>query len=173
MHLIAAADDNWAIGKDNELLIHISEDMRYFRSLTTGNVVVMGRKTLESFPGGKPLSDRVNIVMTRQKNYDAKGAAVVCSADELREELKKYDTDQIYIIGGAQMYAMMTPYCEDAYITRLYYSYEADAFMPDLDKTAGWEIATRGEEKTCFDLIYRFLVYKNTNPMDFFERKEG
>lgn len=162
MHLIAAADKNWAIGRNNELLVRISEDMKYFRKLTTGNVVVMGRKTLESFPGGKPLPDRVNIVLTRQKDYDGKGAVVARDLDELRRELEKYDSSRIFVIGGGSIYRTLLPYCEDAYITRLDYAYEADTWMPDLDKEEGWTLARTGEEHTCFDLIYHFNLYKNT-----------
>ena len=162
MHLIAAADKNWAIGRNNELLVRISEDMKYFRELTTGNVVVMGRKTLESFPGGKPLPDRVNIVLTRQEDYDGRGAVVAHGLDELRRELDKYDPSGVFVIGGGSVYRMLLPYCEDAYITRLDYAYEADTWMPDLDKEEGWALARTGEERTCFDLIYHFNLYKNT-----------
>ena len=162
MHLIAAADKNGGIGRNNELLVRISEDMKYFRKLTTGNVVVMGRKTLESFPGGKPLPDRVNIVLTRQKDYDGKGAVVARDLDELRRELEKYDSSRIFVLGGGSIYRTLLPYCEDAYITRLDYAYEADTWMPDLDKEEGWTLARTGEEHTCFDLIYHFNLYKNT-----------
>lgn len=96
MKLIAAADKNWAIGKDGELLVRISEDMKNFSAMTTGNVIVMGRKTLESFPGGKPLPNRVNIVLTHKKDYNGKGAIVVHSEEELWEELSKYDTESIF-----------------------------------------------------------------------------
>ena len=98
MKLIAAADKNWAIGKDGELLVRISEDMKNFSAMTTGNVIVMGRKTLESFPGGKPLPNRVNIVLTHKKDYNGKGAIVVHSEEELWEELSKYDTESIFVI---------------------------------------------------------------------------
>lgn len=161
MHIIVAADKNWGIGKNNELLVRISEDMKNFRRMTEGNVVVMGRKTLESFPGGKPLPNRVNIVLTRQQDYDGKGAVVVHSEEELREELKKYETE-IFIIGGESIYRMMLPYCEDAYVTKLDYAYEADTWMPDLDREEGWALAEKGEEQTCFDLIYHFTVYRNS-----------
>lgn len=166
MHVIVAADKNWAIGRNNELLVRIPNDMKYFRQLTEGNVVVMGRKTLESFPGGKPLPNRVNIVMTSQENYDGKGAIVIHNERELREELKKYK-EEIYIIGGESIYRQMLPYCEDAYVTKLEYAYEADTWMPDLDKEQGWALVKKGEEQTCFDLIYYFTIYRNTAPENF------
>ncbi|MCI6858575.1 MAG: dihydrofolate reductase [Eubacterium sp.] len=164
MKLIAAADNNWAIGKDGELLIRIPEDMRFFSRMTTGNVVVMGRKTLDSFPGGMPLPKRTNIVLTHDPNYDGRGAVVVHSEEELKEELKKYETDSIFAAGGASIYKMLLPYCDKAYITRLDYEYEADTYMPNLDDKPEWKLVTKGEERTCFDLIFHFNVYENENP---------
>ena len=167
MQLIVAADKNWAIGKNNQLLVRISNDMKNFRRLTEGNVVVMGRKTLESFPGGQPLPKRTNIVLTRQKDYDGKGAVVVHSQDELRDELKKYDTEKVFIIGGETIYRMMLPFCTRALVTRLDYAYEADTWMPDLDQEENWFLKETGEEQKNFDLIYHFTVYQNKNPQVF------
>jgi len=167
MRLIVAADRNWAIGKNNELLVRISNDMKYFRRLTEGNVVVMGRKTLESFPGGMPLPNRVNIVMSRQKHYDGKGALVVHSAEELWEKLSAYETDRIFVIGGESIYRMLLPFCDTAYVTKIDYAYEADTWIPDLDREPGWNRIKRGEEQTCFDLIYYFDLYLNSDPRPF------
>ena len=89
MNIIVAADKNWGIGKDNKLLVSIPADMKFFRETTTGNVVVMGRKTLESFPGGLPLKRRTNIVLTKDVNYQVKDAVLVHSVEELLEELEK------------------------------------------------------------------------------------
>lgn len=164
MKLIVAADRNWAIGKDGQLLVRIPADMKYFSSKTTGNVIVMGRKTLESFPGGMPLPKRINIVLTRQKDYNGHGAIVVHNEKELWEELKKYNPDHIYAIGGESIYRMLLPYCDTAYVTKLDYVYQADTWMPDLDKEEGWTMVEEGEEQTCFDLIYYFTTYKNANP---------
>lgn len=107
MNIIASADNNWAIGKNNELLIRIPQDMKRFRQMTTGNVVVMGRKTLESFPNQAPLKDRINIVLTANPNYEVKGAVIVHSMDELQEELQKYNSEDIYVIGGDSIYRQM------------------------------------------------------------------
>lgn len=167
MRLIVAADQNWAIGRKQELLVRIPADMKFFREHTTGKVVVMGRKTLESFPNGAPLPKRVNIVLTHQKNYEKKGTVIVHNIEELKEELEKYNTEDIYIIGGESIYRMMLPYCKEAYVTRLDYSYEADTWMPDLDQEDGWELASIGEEETYFDLIYHFNIYRNHNPKAF------
>ena len=107
MNLIAAVDKNWAIGYQNKLLTSIPEDMKFFRQTTTGKVVVMGRKTLESFPGKKPLKNRTNIVLTKNPSYQAEGAIVVHNEDELWEELKKYDSEDIFVIGGESIYRQL------------------------------------------------------------------
>ena len=104
MKIIVAADKNWGIGVNNNLLVSIPADMKFFRETTTGNVVVMGRKTLESFPNGLPLKNRVNVVLTKDVNYQVKGAIIVHSMDELKEALKEYDSDNVYVIGGATIY---------------------------------------------------------------------
>ena len=110
MNLIVAADKNWGIGKDNKLLVSIPSDMKFFRQETMGKVVVMGRKTLESFPNGLPLKNRTNVVLTSDKNYQVKDAVIVHSIDEVLEELKKYDDDEIYVIGGGKVYEELLPY---------------------------------------------------------------
>ncbi len=163
MILIAAADRNWAIGHGNRLLVSIPADMKRFASFTRGNTVVMGRRTLESFPGGKPLPDRVNIVLTGQKDYDAHGAVTVHSEQELWQTLSSTDPDRIFVIGGGTVYRQLLPYCHTALITRVDYAYEADTFMPDLDREPGWYLDTRSEEQTCFDLIYYYDTYRNRN----------
>lgn len=163
MNLIVNADKNWGIGRENQLLVHIPNDMKMFRQTTTGKVVVMGRKTLESFPNGMPLPKRTNIVMTTDQDYDGRGAIVVHSEEELFEEPKKYADEDIFIIGGESIYRMMLPYCDTAYVTRLDYAYDADTYFPDLDALEGWEIVKESEEQTYFDLEYVFLKYQKRN----------
>jgi len=160
MNLIAAVDENWAIGNKNQLLVSIPADMKFFRETTVNKVVVMGRKTLESFPGGQPLKKRTNIVLTRDKNYKVKDAIVVNTVEALLEELKKYDEEDIYIIGGESIYRQMLPYCKLAHITRIHHAYEADTFFPNLDKMEDWEITGISEEQTYFDLEYEFVRYE-------------
>lgn len=160
MNLIAAADKNWAIGKDNKLLVRIPADMNYFREMTTGHVVVMGRKTLESFPNQAPLKDRVNIVLTRDMSYEKKGAVIVHSLEELEEELKKYPSEEIYVLGGETVYRQLLDQCDVAYITKMDFAYDADAYMPNLDKSKDWKLAAESEEQTYFDLIYYFQRYE-------------
>ncbi len=159
MNLIVAVDKNWAIGKNNKLLVSIPADMKFFRETTMGNVVVMGRKTLESFPGGQPLKKRINIVLTKDKNYKVKDAIVVNSIEELLEELKKYNSESIYVIGGESIYRQL-PYCDMAHITKIDHAYEADTFLPNLDEDKEWELTGVSEEMTYFDLEYVFARYE-------------
>lgn len=160
MNLIVAVDENWAIGKGNRLLVSIPQDMKFFRETTTGKVVVMGRKTLESFPGGQPLKNRVNIVLTRDAGFQAKGAVVCRSMEEVQEELKKYAQEDIYIIGGESIYRQFLPYCNKAYITKVCHKYDADTYFPNLDTEEGWQMTRVGEEQTYFDLEYLFSIYE-------------
>ena len=160
MNLIVAVDDNWAIGNNKQLLVSIPADMKFFRETTTGKVVVMGRKTLETFPGGQPLKKRTNIVLTRDKNYKVKDAIVVHTIEELLEELKKYDEEEIYVIGGETIYRQMLPYCKLAHVTRIHHTYEADTYFPNLDEMEDWEITGISEEQTYFDLEYEFVRYE-------------
>lgn len=160
MNIIVAADKNWAIGKDNRLLVSIPADMKFFRETTTGNVVVMGRKTLESFPNGLPLKNRVNIVLTANPDYQVKGAILVHSKEELLEELKKYESRDIYVIGGASIYEMLLDECDTAHVTKIDHEYEADTYFPNLDERPEWEITGESEEQTYFDLEYKFLRYE-------------
>ena len=159
MNLIAAVDKNWAIGKDNKLLVSIPMDMKFFRETTTGKVVVMGRKTLESFPNGRPLKNRVNVVITKQKDYSVPGAVVLHSVDEALEYVKQFDSNDVYVIGGASIYEQMLPYCDIAHVTVMDYAYQADTWFPNLDKMDEFVVAADSEEKTYFDLEYCFKMY--------------
>ena len=160
MKLIAAVDKNWAIGKNNQLLVRIPMDQKFFRETTTGKVVVMGRKTLESFPNSKPLKNRTNIVLTHNKDYKVEGAVVVHSLDEHHEELKKYPTDDIYICGGQKIYEQLLDECDTAHITKIDFEYDADAYFPNLDADPRWQITADSEEQTYFDLEFYFYKYE-------------
>lgn len=160
MNLIVAVDAKWGIGLKNQLLVQIPNDMKFFRQETTGKVIVMGRKTLESFPQSQPLAKRVNIVLTRDKNYSVKGAETVHSIEELMEMLKQYDSNDVYIIGGESIYRQMLPYCDVAHVTRIDHVYEADTYFPDLDADDEWQITAESEEQTYFDIAYTFTKYE-------------
>ena len=159
MNLIAAVDNNWAIGKNNQLLVRIPMDQKFFRETTTGKVVVMGRKTLESFPNGLPLKNRTNIVLTRNPDYKVKDAIVVHSMDELHEELKNYPSEDIYIIGGEKIYNQMVDECDVAHITKINYEYDADAYFPNLDESEEWTPAACTDIRQYKDLTYQFWQY--------------
>ena len=160
MNLIVAVDKNWAIGNQNRLLVSIPADMKFFRETTMNKVVVMGRKTLESFPNGMPLKKRTNIVLTRDKNYQVKDAIVLHTVEEVLEELKKYNEDEIYIIGGESIYRQFLPYCKVAHVTKVNHAYEADTYFPNLDEKDEWVVTGVSEEQTYFDLEYEFVRYE-------------
>ena len=158
MNLIAAVDKNWAIGLKNKLLVSIPADMKFFRETTTGKVVVMGRKTLESFPNQRPLKNRVNIVLTKDEAYQDN--VIMAGKITDREELAKYPSEDIYVIGGESIYRQLVDECDVAHITKIDYAYEADAYFPNLDEKEEWEITADSEEQTYFDLEYQFLKYE-------------
>lgn len=159
MNLIVAVDKNWAIGYKGDLLVSIPEDMQFFRKETTGKVVIMGRKTLESFPNGLPLKNRVNIVITKDKKYAVKDAIVCHSIEEALKEAEKYQSKDVYVIGGETIYRQLLPYCDVAHVTKIDYRYEADTYFPNLDEMQEWEVAEISEERTYFDLVYEFKKY--------------
>ena len=163
MKLIAAVDQNWAIGFKNSLLVRIPEDQKNFRNHTLGNVVVLGRKTLSGFPNGLPLQGRTNIILSTREDFTAKDSPIAHSAEELFELLKNYDSDSVYIIGGGKIYQMLEPYCDEAIITKLDYKYQADTWFPNLDEKENWQLVETSEEKTYFSIEYHFLTYKNNS----------
>ena len=160
MNLIAAVDKNWAIGNKNQLLVRIPLDQKFFREMTTGKVCVMGRKTLESFPGGRPLKNRTNIVLTHNESYRVEGAIVVHSLEELHTELEKYKSEDIYVIGGQKIYEQLVDECDLAHITKIDHVYTADAYFPNLDEKPEWVLTGDSEEQTYFDLEFYFLRYE-------------
>ena len=160
MKAILSADRNWGIGNGNKLLVSIPSDMKFFRQTTTGKVVVMGRKTLESFPNGQPLKNRTNIVLTSNPDYKVKDAVIVHSKEELLKTLEQYDSENIYIIGGESIYRMMLPYCDTVFVTKIDRAFQADTFFPNLDEMEEWQMTEEGEEQTCFDMEFRFTKYE-------------
>ena len=153
MKLIAAVDNEWNIGNKGGLLFSLPDDMKFFRTTTSGKIVVMGRKTLESFPGSKPLKNRVNIVLSRCNRH-------ATSVDELLDKLKAYNSDDIYVIGGAQIYSLLLPYCDTALITHVdAVASEADSKFPEL-KTDEWKITEQSDIHENNGLKFRFTTYK-------------
>ena len=160
MNIIVAVDENWAIGYRGDLLVRIPADHKMFRNETIGKVVVLGRKTMDTFPGGLPLAGRTNIVLTRNPEYQVKDAIVVHSVEELLAELKNYDTKDVYVIGGDSVYSQLLPYCDTAHVTKIDRSYEADTYFPNLDASGEWEITAESDEQSYFDTTYQFLKYE-------------
>lgn len=160
MNIIVAVDNNWAIGCKGSLLIRIPNDHKNFRQETTGKVVVLGRKTLETFPQGMPLKNRTNIILSANPDYQVKDAVVVHSKEELLEELSQYKEEDIYIIGGESVYRMMLPYCDVAHVTKIDHVYEADSYFPNLDEMDEWTVTADSEEQTYFDIAYQFVKYE-------------
>ena len=160
MNIIVAVDENWAIGYRGDLLVRIPADHKMFRNETIGKVVVLGRKTMDTFPGGLPLAGRTNIVLTRNPEDQVKDAIVVHSVEELLAELKNYDTKDVYVIGGDSVYSQLLPYCDTAHVTKIDRSYEADTYFPNLDASGEWEITAESDEQSYFDTTYHFLKYE-------------
>lgn len=162
MKLIVNVSREWAIGKGNDLLFHFSQDMKFFKNHTTGNVIVMGRKTLDSLPGGKALPNRTNIVLTRNTAFERSNVKICRSEEELADTLKEYNSDSIYVIGGESIYKLLLPYCDTAYVTKTDAPAPdgADAFMTNLDNDPDWEISESSEEFTEKGLSFRFLTYR-------------
>lgn len=175
MKAIAAVDRNWGIGLKGKLLVQIPADQKYFRETTMGQVVVMGRKTLESFPNSEPLKNRVNIVLTRGSGSGIPdGVEIVHSIDELKSLLERYTDREIYCVGGAEIYRQLLPMCDECLVTKIDEGYEADAFFPNLDVDLEWELVRDGserEEQTYFDLIYYFLKYRRVREKDRMEKE--
>ena len=160
MNLIVSADREWGIGKNGGMLFHMPGDLKYFKRMTTGKVVVMGRKTLESLPGGKPLPNRENIVLTQSQDFAVDGARVCHSEEELLLLLEGCDPDDIFIIGGAEVYRRMMSRCRRAYITKVDSVGGAERFLPDFDSAPGWRLASESEPVAENGVTYRFCLYE-------------
>ena len=159
MKAIVAVDKNWGIGYNGKLLEHIPDDMKFFREKTLNRVVVMGRATLESFPNGRPLKNRVNVVLSRNAMYQDKDIILCRSRDETLEILSSYNSDNIFVIGGESIYKEFLPYCDQVYVTKIDKEYKADRFFPNLDSDKKWEIINRSEVYSYNDIEYRFCLY--------------
>ncbi len=132
MNIIASVDKNRGIGSNGDLLVHISEDLKNFKKMTTGNSIIMGRKTLDSFKGGKPLPNRENIVITREKDFSKEGVIVYNSIEKLLEDID-IDDDKYFVVGGGQIYKQLIDYCNTLYLTLIDETFEADTFFPEYE----------------------------------------
>jgi len=157
MNLIVAVDKNWGIGCDNKLLAHIPEDMKFFREMTMGKVVVMGRKTFESLPNGA-LPNRENYVYTRDKDFTAEGATVL-RGNNLEVTLLGPNPDDIFVIGGESIYRQALPHCNRAYVTKIDAEFEADRFMENLDDRSDWVVESSRKVETQSGIGIKFVEY--------------
>ena len=160
LEAIAAVDENWGLGYRGGLLARVSPDLRRFRELTWGGRVIYGRRTLRTFPGERPLPGRENVVLTHDAAFRAEGIVAVHSLEELASWLRQSREPRSFVIGGAQVYRELLPWCRAAHITRLGRSFTADCFFPDLDSSPDWYLAEQGEEQVWEGLSYSFSTYR-------------
>jgi dihydrofolate reductase len=163
MKAIVAVDKNWGIGRDNDLLFKLPGDQKFFRETTKGGIVIIGRRTLESFPGGRPLPNRTNIVITRNEDYQAEDCIICHSPEEaaaVAETLDLGDESDIYVSGGGEIYRMMMPWCDEILVTRIDAELDADTTFPDLDADPDFELAWESEPQEEQGISYRFTSYK-------------
>ena len=162
MNMIVAVASNWGIGKGNDLLFHISADMKRFRALTGGGTVIMGRKTLDSMPGGKPLPKRRNIVITRSADFQREGVEVAHSLEEAIAMVAEEDPAKVWVIGGGEIYKAMLPHCKMCYVTHIYDEKDCDTFFPDLSSLENWEIQHADNLMSDGAVNFQFVDYVNS-----------
>lgn len=167
MDTIVAVDAEWGIGRDNDMLFSIPDDMKFFRKTTLGAVVISGKNTLFSFPGSKPLPKRRNIIISRTLEEN-EGYEVVRDIESLFALLKEVKDEKIFVIGGAEVYAELLPYCEKAYVTKMHKDFKGAKFFPNLDREADWSMAEEGEMLNYEGVDYQFTTYVNSNVKEMF-----
>jgi len=161
MQAIVAVDRNWAIGRSGGMLFHLPGDLQFFKRTTLGKAVVMGRRTLESLPGGRPLRGRQNIVLTRDAAFAAEGVTAVHSMAELTEALQQYAPEDVMLIGGHQVYHLLIDCCDTAYVTRIRAQAPADSYFPNLDTRPGWRLVSQSPAQEENGVQYAFCTYVN------------
>ncbi|MCB2300885.1 dihydrofolate reductase [Clostridium tagluense] len=167
MKAIVAVDLNWGIGCGGKLLQMIPEDMKFFKEKTLGKIVVMGRETFESLPGKAPLKDRINIVLSKSEFFKDDRIIICRSLNELFHEIEKYDTDDVFIIGGESVYTQFLSYCSEAYLTKIENTYLADKKFANLDKEKTWERVSISDSKNYNNIQYSFLKYVNNQLINY------
>lgn len=157
--MIVTVDRNWGIGNKKRCLVNIPADMRFVNTVTMGKVIVMSKSTMSEFPGGRPLKGRTNVCLTSDTSFSDPEAVVVGDIEELVLELSKYNTDDVYIVGGEYIYSQLLKYCDEVFVTKIDFTYEADAHFENLDKNSEWELVGESDEETYYDLEYTNLRY--------------
>lgn len=156
MNVIVAVDRNWAIGKGGDQLVYIPADLKHFKALTTGHPVILGRKTMATFPGGRPLKGRPNLILSRNPDFAPEGAEVYPDLDALLDRAP----EDSFVIGGASVYSALLDRCDTAYVTKIDAEYPADCWFPDLDQDPAWEIAEESEPMDHKGLAFRYVTYR-------------
>ena len=165
MRAIVNITPQWGIGFEHQLLTHIHADMRRFRMLTQHNTIIVGRKTLSTFPNGAPLKNRENIIMTRNPDFRAEGGIPCPDLDMLRNLIAGRDPDTVFVCGGEHIYRLLLPYCDSALVTLSYIDAKADRFFPNLNLQPQWNLTDVGDKQTEDGVAFRFLEYRNTDPI--------
>lgn len=165
MEAIVNVTPDWGIGFENRLLVAIPEDLRRFRALTEGKTVILGRKTLQTFPGGKPLKNRRNLVLSADPAFRPDGAETLRSTDALLALLRTLDSGQLCVIGGESVYRLLLPYCSGVRLTRTFCDLPADRFFPDLDALPGWDAVWSSGVLESGGITYQFVDYVNKEPL--------
>ena len=155
MQAIVAVSQSWGIGKGGGLLFRLPSDLRRFKAMTTGHTVIMGRKTLDSLPGGKGLPHRRNLVLSRQSDFAPDRAEVIHSV----EDILKTAEDDAFVIGGQQVYEQLLPHCERVHVTKVLADAPADAFFPNLDEDPAWRIASVSDVLTESGISFQYVEY--------------
>lgn len=167
MIAIVNVSPKWGIGSDNRLLVHISADMRRFRSFTTNRTIIIGRNTLATFPKGKPLPNRENLILTHDPDFSAESAVICHTLEELFSVVKDRDPDSVFVCGGEQIYRQLLPYCSKVFVTLTYSDAKADRYFPNLNQLPNWVLTDVGEKQYENDIGFRFLTYTNTDVQPF------
>ena len=173
MKAIVAVDSNWGIGFKGNLLCRIPDDMKFFKQMTLGKVVVMGRGTFESLPRKEPLVDRINIVISKNNNFINENTIICRSLYELSQELIKYNSDNIFVIGGESLYKQLLPYCTEVYVTKISKHFIADKYFCNLDKDERWETISTSDLREYKDIKYTFVKYMNTKVGELFDQRDS
>ncbi|MFI3254598.1 MAG: dihydrofolate reductase [Eubacteriales bacterium] len=158
MKAIVLVDQNWGIGNEGKQNVFITEDLKRFKEFTTGNTIILGRKTLDTFPSKKPLPNRRNIILSRNPEYTISGAEVFSSVEETLAALSP--NEMVYVVGGASIYQAFLPYCTEALVTKVEGNYPADCYFPSLDDKEDWTLRDKSNRKEDLSIFYRYCLYQ-------------
>lgn len=157
MKLILAVDENWGIGKDNEMLFHLKKDLKHFKEITIGNIVIMGRNTYESI--GQALPNRENIVLTRNPDYEAKNVKVFNNPADILFYIKN-SKKEVFVIGGSQIVDIFLPYIDEAIITKIKAKKDADTYLHNFDQDTYFEIISESKEYEENEINFSYVTYR-------------